>query len=326
LTDLKTRHNLARAKPAFAARESTLGDAMHFDLIDLRLFVAVADAGSITHGARRANLALASASARITRLERVMGTPLFFRSRRGVTLTAAGESLRDHARVVLNDIDAMRGDMAAHARGLRATVRLLTNTAGLSEHLPQPLAGFLRAHPTINIDVEERESADIVAAIAAGAADIGLAIGRDLPPSVTGYPFCRDRLMLAVPAGDALAKRRVIAFAELPDRDFVGLDGGSALQAHLAARAAHLGKRLRFRARLKSFDAVCQMVATGIGLAIVPEAAIRRCARTMPIKAIRLSDAWASRDLVICVRDQGRLSAPVRDLVAHLRHAAVRPN
>lgn len=298
---------------------------MHFDLIDLRLFVAVADAGSITHGATRAHLALASASARIASLERAMGTPLFVRSRRGVTLTAAGDRLRDHARIVLSTVDVMRGDMAAHARGLRATVHLLTNTAGLSEHLPRPLADFLRAHPTINIDIEERESADIVSAIAAGAADVGLAVSRDLPPAVTGYPFCCDRLMVAVPASDALAKRRVVAFAELIGRDFIGLDSGSALQAHLAARAAHLGKRLTYRARLKSFDAICQMVATGIGVAIVPEAAIRRCARTMPIKAIRLSDAWALRDLVVCVRDQARLSPSVRDLVAHLRQAAVDP-
>ncbi len=299
---------------------------MKFDLIDLKLFVAVAEARSITHGATRANLALASASARIANLERAIGVALLVRSRRGVALTAAGESLRDHARIVLHDIETLRGDLVAHSRGLRATVHLLTNTAGLSEHLPRPLAAFLKAHPTININVEERESADIVAAIAAGTADVGLAINRDLPPAVTGYPFCRDRLMLAVPAGDALAKRRVMSFADVLDHAFVGLADASALQAHLAAQAAHLGARLKYRARLKGFDAVCQMVAAGVGLAIAPEVAIRRCARTMPIAAVRLSDAWASRDLVICLRDKARLSAPVRDLVAHLRDAAAAVN
>ena len=296
---------------------------MQFDLIDLNLFVAIADARSITHGAARANLALASASARIKNLEQAMGTALLLRSRRGVTLTAAGESLRDHARIVLHDIEAMRGDLAAHARGLRARIHLLTNTAGLSEHLPRPLAAFLRAHPTINIDVEERESSDIVASIASGAADIGVAVDRQLPPTVLSYPFCRDRLMVAVPASDALAKRRSVAFADIVSRDFVGLVDGSALQAHLAAQATRLGVRLIYRARLKGFDAMCQMVAAGVGVAIVPEAAISRCAHAMPVKAVRLSDPWASRNLVICVREHARLSPPVRDLVGHLRKAAV---
>lgn len=295
---------------------------MHFDLIDLKLFVTISDARSITQGAAQANLALASASTRMKNLERAMGTALLVRSRRGVTLTAAGESLRDHARIVLHDIETMRGDLAAHARGLVARIHLLTNTAGLSEHLPQPLAAFLRAHPAIDIDVEERESADIVASIAAGAADVGFAIGTQLEKGIAQYPFCRDRLVLAVPAGDSLAKRRVIAFADVLERDFVGLDDASALQVHLRAQATRLGSRLKYRARMKDFGAICQMVAAGAGVAIVPEAAMRRCGRTLALKAVRLSDVWASRELVICVRDPARLSLPVRNLVVHLRNAA----
>src|SRR5580693_5189220 len=74
--------------------------AMRFDLVDLQLFVAVADTGSITHGAARASLALASASARIKGLEADLGVTLMRRRRRGIELTAAGESLRDHARAI----------------------------------------------------------------------------------------------------------------------------------------------------------------------------------------------------------------------------------
>ncbi len=149
---------------------------MRFDLVDLQLFVAVAEARSITHGAAGANLALPSASARIKGLEQALGTGLFKRGRRGVALTAAGESLLGHARIVLHDVAVLRGDLAGYARGLKASVHLLANTAGLAEHLPGILAAFLRENPHINVDVEERESPDIAQAIAAGAADIGLAI------------------------------------------------------------------------------------------------------------------------------------------------------
>src|SRR6201982_2145202 len=128
---------------------------MRFDLVDLQLFIAVADQRSITRGAERSNLALASASARIKGLEDALGVALLKRGRRGVELTAAGESLLDHARLVIHQVEAMRGDLARFASGVRASVHLLANTSGISEHLPRALAVFLRENPDINVDVEE---------------------------------------------------------------------------------------------------------------------------------------------------------------------------
>src|ERR1700719_1565006 len=130
---------------------------MRFDLVDLHLLIAVADSRSITGGADRAHLALASASERIKGLEEAFSVVLLKRGRRGVELTAAGESLLDHARLVIHNVDAMRGDLARFASGVSANVLLLANTSGLSEHLPKALAGFLRAYPEINVDVEEHE-------------------------------------------------------------------------------------------------------------------------------------------------------------------------
>src|ERR1700693_5490365 len=237
---------------------------MRFDLVDLQLFVAVADSGSITHGALRAHLALASASARIKGLEAALGVALLKRRRR-IELTAAGESLRDHARLIMHNVELMRGDLAAYASGVRASVHLLANTSGLSEHLPRALAGFLREHPDISLDVEERESTDIVAAIASGAADIGFAAEHALPENFERFPFSEDRLMLVAPRRGDFANRRQLDFTEVTDRDFVGLTSSTALQSHIAKHAARLGVRLRVRARLRDFDAICQMVAAGGG-------------------------------------------------------------
>ena len=103
---------------------------MRFDLVDLQLFVAVADVRSITRGADRAHLALASASARIKGLEAAFGAPLLKRGRRGIELTAAGESLLDHARIILHNVETMRGDLAAYASGARGQRALLANTSG----------------------------------------------------------------------------------------------------------------------------------------------------------------------------------------------------
>src|ERR1700680_4858182 len=295
---------------------------MRFDLVDLQLFVAVADARSITAGAARVHLALASASERIKGLEAALGVALLKRGRRGVELTAAGESLLDHARIVLHNVEAMRGDLAGLASEVRASVHQLVNTSGLSEHLPKALAAFLREHPDINVDVEERESADIAAAIATGAADLGFAAEHALPDNVERFVFSEDRLVLVAPRRGEFAARRQIDFQEATACDFVGLMHSAALQIHISRHAARLGARLRFRARLRDFDAICQMVAAGVGIAVVPEAAARRCARSMPISLLAIRDAWANRQLAICARSFKSLARPARLLVEHLRKAA----
>jgi DNA-binding transcriptional LysR family regulator len=294
---------------------------MRFDLVDLQLFVAVADSGSITHGAMRAHLALASASARIKGLETDLGVTLLRRRRCGIELTAAGESLRDHARAIMQQVAMMQGDLAAFASGVRASVHLLANTSGLSEHLPKALAVFLREYPDISLDVEERESADIVGAIAGGAADLGFAAEHALPEHFERFSFGEDRLMLVAPRRSEFSSRRQIDFVEVAGRDFVGLTNTTALAVHIAKHAARLGAQLHVRARLRDFDAICRMVAAGVGVAVVPEAAARRCAQSMPLTLLAIRDSWANRRLVICARSFKTLARPAKLLVEHLRKA-----
>ena len=291
---------------------------MRFDLVDLRLFLHVADTASITHGAERAHLALASASARIRGMEETLGIDLLKRGRRGVELTPAGRCLLDHARIVTQQVESMRGDLGAFARGLAGSVHVLSNTAAFSEHLPRALAAFLKANPAIAVDLEERESASIAEAIAAGAADIGIATDAAVSSNVRARAYREDRLVLAVPKNDVLAMRRRAQFSEVIDRPFVGLMRQSALQRHLAGHAARLGKSMRLRIGVGGFDEICRMVETGVGIAVIPEAAARRCRRSMAIATVALAEPWASRRLVICTRSSGRLSAPAMRLLQHL--------
>jgi DNA-binding transcriptional LysR family regulator len=292
---------------------------MHVDLVDLRLFVAVAETRSITHGAERSALALASASARIKGMEAALGVALLERQRRGVRLTAAGESLLDHARIVLHQVATMEGELTTYARGLKARIHMLANTSGVTEHLPKALAAFLAKYPAISVDVEERESAEIANALASGAADIGIAVVSLLPEGLERFPFCDDRLVLVVPPHDEIAQRRQIGFRDVAARDFVGLTEGSALQNHIAAHAAELGVRPKMRARLKSFDAICQMVEAGVGVAVIPEAAARRYSRSTKIRTVRMTDPWTSRRLAVCMRSRSLLPRPVQQLADHLK-------
>jgi DNA-binding transcriptional LysR family regulator len=293
---------------------------MRFDLADLRLFLHVAEARSITRGAERAGLALASASARVRGMEEALGTALLIRDRRGVSLSPAGECLVEHARLIVQDVERMRAELGSYARGLAGSVRLLSNTAALSEHLPGVLAGFLAANPTISLEIEEKESTDIGAALAAGAADIGIASAAALTGAIEQFPFRDDRLVVVLPGGDDLGRKRKLSLAAIVNRPFVGLARESALQRHLAGHAARIGATMKVRARVTGFDAICAMVEAGAGIGIVPETSAVRCRRSMKINVVKLEEQWACRRLAICVRDLRTLPPGAQRLVDHLRH------
>ena len=295
---------------------------MRFDLTDLRLFLHVVEAGSITHGAERMNLAIAAASTRIRHMEVSLGTPLLSRERQGVRPTEAGRTLLHHARMLLQQADRMRGDLAEYADGLRGQVRLMSNTNALTEFLPEPLSAFLASHPQINIDLEERLSDEIVAAVADGTADVGIVAGTVEVAGLEVLPFRVDRFLLVVATNHPLSAVEQIAFAKVLDFDFVGLDRASALQRFLSEKAERIGRRLRLRVQLRGFDAVCRLVECDVGIGIVPATTAERHAKTMSIHRIELIDEWAVRKLTICVRRQADLPAYARELVRHLAEPA----
>jgi DNA-binding transcriptional LysR family regulator len=291
---------------------------MRFDLADLRLYIHTADSGSITAGARLAHLALPSASARIRAMEEMLEVRLFERGRRGVQLTEAGRALQHHARLLLRQMEDMRADLADFASGLKGHLRILCNTSAMTEFLPDALAGFIASHPHINIDLEERLSTAIVAAVTDGTADLGIVADTVDTSALHTLPFRDDKLVLAMAPTHALARqlkrKSGIAFADALDHDFIGLAGDSALQQYAAVQAARLGRRMNCRIRLRSFEAVCRMAAGGSGLALLPEVAARRSAQAGALKVVQLNDSWAARKLLICMRDYAALPAYARKL------------
>jgi molybdate transport repressor ModE-like protein len=292
---------------------------MRFDLADLRLFRHVVEAGSITHGAARAHLALAAASARIRNMEDALGAPLLLRSRQGVTPTQAGRTLLQHARAILEQTERLREDLSSYAGGMAGQVRVLSNTNALTEFLPEALSEFLTAHPNVSIDLEERLSDEIVGLIAEGVGDIGIVAGTVNAGGLTTYPFRTDRFVAVVAVAHALAGRDTVSFAEVLDYDIVGLDRSSAISRFLASKAAQLGRPLRLRVQLRSFDAVCRLAEKNVAVGIVPHTTARAALKSMAIKVVELSDPWAVRELTICVRDVGSLPPFARQLVEHMR-------
>lgn len=284
---------------------------------DLHLFSEVLSRGTITAAAEAVNLSLAAASARLKALEDAAGTRLLDRSKAGAAPTDAGRAMARHANRVLAELETLHVEMASFGHGLRGTVRLLCNTAAMAEALPQALGRFLANNPEIDVDVREMASDAILDALHRGFADIGIVADYVNTSGLIVQPWRGDRLVALLPRNWPTGKRRSIGFGELLEQPLVGLSSDSGLSRFLAAQASRSGRVPRHRARLSGFDGVAQLVATGVGAAVMPESAALRL-RNLDTRVLLLSDSWAVRKLLVCMTTQGAELVGVKALAESL--------
>jgi DNA-binding transcriptional LysR family regulator len=273
------------------------------DLVTIRLVVAAAQAGSLTAAASEAHLALAAASRRLRDLEALAGMPLFVRHARGLVPTAAGRVVVKHGRALLQTIDQLDLELGDLRQGLLRHVRVASSTAAINQFLPPLLARHAVEHPQVRVDLEEQVSEQVVATLRAGQADIGIFVEG---PDTTGLAtrlFRRDQLVLVLPRSHRLARGRApVLFADLLDEDWIGLNTGAAVLQNQQQAALAAGRPLRLRMQVRSFDASCNMVAAGVGLAVLPKAAARPIARALGLSMRPLADAWSHRRLLLATR------------------------
>jgi DNA-binding transcriptional LysR family regulator len=294
------------------------------DLVSLSLFALIVRSGSISKGAELAHLAIGAASKRIADLESTIGAELFERHSRGITLTAAGEALKLHAQRILNDVDLMTADMSDYAAGVVGVVRLWANTSAVTQFLPSEIAAFNASNPEIRIELEEQDSEQVALAVVDGAADFGIMADQMPTFGLQTMPYRHDHLVLVVPGGHPLTRRESVSFSfvDALEFDFVSLSRNTSLAKRLQAATAFSGGQLKLRIQVRSFDAMCLMVAAGLGIAVLPDAAVRPHLKSMDLHKIDLAEDWAHRELLICARDLKALRKPARLLVDHLTRAA----
>jgi len=267
------------------------------DLAALRLFLAVVQTGRISAGALVSNLSIAAASKRISDLEARLGYRLFDRHARGVVATAAGERVAAYAREVVGLTEALENDLGDQTQGIEGSVRLHANSSAIVQFLPTDLSGFLASHPTIRVELSEHTSREVVDALLTDRSDLGIYEGGYDSSGVDSVVYRRDELVLIVPPGHDLARRRAVHFEQVLEHELVALPLDTAIQRQLGRSAAALGRQLRTRIRVHSFDAVCSLVAAGAGLGVVPRGAADMHVRVRRLSRVALADAWAARTL-----------------------------
>ncbi|HEY0823791.1 MAG TPA: LysR family transcriptional regulator [Ramlibacter sp.] len=273
-----------------------------FDLVSIRLVADCVQHGSLSAAAREAHLALAAASRRIRELEDAVGEPLFERHGRGVLPTPAGRVFARHAVALLQSVEQMGSELADLRQGIAKHVRLCASTAAINQFLPPLLARYARRQRQVRVDLDEQVSTAVVAALREGRADLGVFVEGPETEGLDCRLFRRDELILVLPPRHALVGRGAIPFSDALEEDWISLGDGAALlqSQHEAAHAA--GRPLRLRMQVRSFDAVCHLVASGLGIAVLPKNAALPIVGAMKLRWRALSDPWASRRLLLATR------------------------
>jgi DNA-binding transcriptional LysR family regulator len=286
-----------------------------FDVSTLSLLIAVAENGSLSKTSQKLHLAVGAMSKRVADLEALVGAKLFFRHSRGLTLTAAGHSMVQNARDILFAVDRMHADISQFSRGLKGRVRIGANTSAVTQYLPEELSAFARRFPAIDIDLEELVSDDIVKKVTDGRADVGIFSKTVSHGQLETFPYRNEQLCLVAPPRHPAARRQRMLLEDALDSDFIALEQGSSLLNLLSAQA---GSRLKISVQVRSFDAMCRMVQTGLGVGVLPQQAALVHAKSMAIKVVPLGNDWARRELVLGIRSLQALTAAARSMVDHL--------
>ncbi len=295
---------------------------MRFDFRDLELFVAVAETGSISRASERSHTVPSAVSKRISDLEALFGTELLVRGGKGVELTASGHALLLRARVLLEQARQLDDEMRRHASGMRGYVRVFANISAIVEFLPRALAAFAAQHPDIHVHLEEQTSAAIATAVAGNSADFGIVSEMPTIDGLQTVPFRSDELVLVTHPTHPLAKRKSVAFAEATSHPLIGLQTNSSLHQLLTRAALDTDTSLNWRIHVTSFDAVCAMVAAGLGVSVIPRAASTPFIRSLSLSAIPLTDSWAARQLFLCSPANKPLHGAPQLLFEHLRDSS----
>ena len=293
---------------------------MHFDIADLKLFIHVAEASSLTGGAKLAHLSTAAASTRIKSFEGQLGTRLFYRGSHGVELTPAGHNMLHHARTIMRQVDYVKSDFSNYSSGESGHIRIFANTVAVTEFMPEVLASYLSSRPGITIDLKERRTRDIFRGVLDGAADFGVTSGEIKTKGLEILPFSVDRLVVVVPKGHSLTRAEKVHFRETLTYPYVGLHDGSTLLEFLKKEVSEYGQTLPLRIQVYGFEAACRMIEAGVGIGVISESSALRYQKTMQLEIVALQDAWATRERSVVVREFESLPEAAKSLIREIRN------
>jgi len=283
-----------------------------------KTFIRIAETRSFSQAAQELNLTQPAVSKHITTLETFYGLKLIDRSRRSVILTEAGAALLPFAQKILSAVAEAAQEMDSFLHNVKGTLTIGASTIPGHYVLPRTIRRFREEYPEVNINLEIADTGKIIRRVMEGGLSLG-AVGALKPvPTLEAVPFKEDELVLTLPVGHPLARRKAISTAALTGQEFVWRESESGTRDVTEKRLRSAGinpENLRIVAELGSTEAVLAAVEAGLGLSFVSRRAAENRAKNGRLVMRRVQGLPLKRTLYLIYPRNRPLSRPVKAFI-----------
>ncbi|MCA9642821.1 MAG: LysR family transcriptional regulator [Polyangiaceae bacterium] len=279
------------------------------NLNQLRVFQAVADAGSVTRAARQLRVSQPAVSKQLKELELALGAALFDRVARGIELTQVGELALRHSRRIFAEEQSLEAELAALLGVASGRLSVGASTTIGNYLVPAVFGQFRRLHPGVELELEIANTEVIQNMVLDNRVDIGLTEGFVSSSALLVSVFSEDEMVMVTAPGDPLLGRAPIEWKDLAEVALICREQGSGTRAVIEAALDERGVQLRPSMSLGSNEAIKQAVASGLGVSMMSRLAVRAELDSGRLTEVRLRGEPIRRSLH-AVRRDGRHATP----------------
>lgn len=284
-----------------------------FDIVTLRVFLAVARHGSIGSAARNEHIAASAVSRRISDLEHDLGTVLVTRTPGGAKLTSAGRAFAGHCEQLLNKYAEVRADLKRFADGEAGKFRLAAIPRALDGVLPFTIAKFKDDNPEVQVTVQEIFSRQGIRFLREDNADMVIIYDSVDMRGFDVMPFKQDPVWVVGRKDHPLFLQHQdsgsVLFNETLEYEHISFHEGGVLDELVSDARKKNGRSLIYNVKVQRVNSLFKCVEAGLGLGIIGERDLKPHMKNRNLHALKLADKWASRNLV-CVYPKGQTASP----------------
>lgn len=290
------------------------------DIGELQAFIAVAEKSSFRAAAESLFISQPALSRRIDKLERDLGSQLFERTTRRVSLTDAGRQLLTHAQAVMDELEQAYQGLEARAamRSGKVTVACIPS---VTQHvLPSVLKHFAQAHPAVRVKIIDESAQIVMNSVISGHADFGLNFLGAQEAELDFTPLRAERYVVVVPTGHALARRKTVAWRSLAREALVSVSSTSGNRLLIDSAFSKASKRPNIQYEINHVTGAMNLVAAGLGVAIIPGLAMQD-ALHLGLVGVPLVEPAITRTLGLILRKGDKLHGVAHILADQLADA-----
>jgi LysR family transcriptional regulator, carnitine catabolism transcriptional activator len=238
-------------------------------LIELRVFVALAESGHFTRAAERLGMSQSSLSASLVKLEKQLGTRLFDRHTRACRVSEAGIALLPSARRLVADWDHLFAEARDFARFSRGRVSVAAPNAQCALLLPPAIRLFRESHPGVRVVLHDVPEHEVLALVRSGAADFGIASQTDARTDLISTAMSADEFIVAFSPDHPLARRRTVEWSHVAQESLIGYLPGNPVRSLLEEKLAERGIVLDYAFEISLPWTMMGLAREGLGVAVV---------------------------------------------------------